>query len=122
MASGCFFFTLVAVVGIAASKWYYPVLFDAKGFVWDGRLTFYMVILCALHAWRLFRINSLLNHGTTRSFGTWNILSLSLHIVIIISTAVMGKLYDPHAAAILLLLAEGCTLLLFELTKKRYHV
>jgi len=116
------FFTLIAVLGIAASKWYYPVLFDAKGFVWDARLTFYMVILCALHAWRLYRINSLLNHGTTRSFGTWNILSLSLHIVIIISAAVVGRTYNPHAAAIMLLLAEGCTLLFFELTKKRNHV
>jgi len=117
-----FFFTLVAVVGIALSKWYYPVLFDAKGFIWDVSLTFYMVILCALHAWRLFRINSLLNHGKTRSFGVWNIFSLFLHLVIIISAAVMGKLYDPHAAAILLLLAEVCTLLLFELIKKRNHV
>jgi hypothetical protein len=97
-------------------------LFDAKGFVWDGPLTFCMVILCALHAWRLFRINTLLNHGTTRSFGAWNIFSLTLHIVIIMLAAVMGKIYDPHAAAILLLLAEGCTLLLFELTKKRNHV
>jgi hypothetical protein len=81
-----------------------------------------MVILCAVHAWRLFRINNLLNHGTTGSFGAWNIFSLTLHIVIIISAAFMSKLYDPHVAAILLLLAEGCTLLLFELIKKRNHV
>ena len=117
-----FFFTFVAVLGIAASKWYYPVLFDTKGFLWDAPLTFCMIILCALHAWRLYRINSLLNLGTTRAFGSWNICSLSMHLIIISSAVVMGKSYNPHAAAILLLLAEGSTLLIFELTKKRYHV
>ena len=116
------FFTFLAMLGIAASKWYYPVLFDSKGFSWDASLTFYMVILCALHAWRLFSINSLLNVGTTKAFGSWNVSSLFLHVVIISSATLLGRSYNPHTAAILLILAEGVTLLLFELKKNWNHV
>lgn len=115
-------FTILAMLGIAASKWYYPILFDAKGFAWDASLTFFMVMLCALHAWRLFSINGLLNQASTKSFGRWNMWSLGLHLALIGALVALGKSYTPYAASLLLLVAEACTLVVFQLIKRRSHV
>jgi hypothetical protein len=115
-------FTMLAMLGIAASKWYYPVLFHAKGFAWDASLTFFMVMLCALHAWRLFSINGLLNQASANAFGRWNIISLVLHLALIGAFVVLGKSYTPYAASVLLLVAEACTLVFFQWIKRRSHV
>lgn len=115
-------FTVLGMLGIAASKWYYPILFDAKGFAWDASLTLFMVILCALHAWRLFSINGLLNQASTKSFGRWNMLSLGLHLALIGALVLLGKSYTPYSASVMLLVAEGCTLVVFKLIKRRSHV
>jgi hypothetical protein len=115
-------FTILAMLGIAASKWYYPILFDAKGFAWDASLTFFMVMLCALHAWRLFSINGLLNQASTKSFGRWNMWSLGLHLALIGAVVLLGKSYTPYSASVLLLVAEACTLVVFQLIKRRSHV
>ncbi len=117
------FFTIIAMCGIAASKWYYPILFAIKGFSWDASLTIFMVLLCALHAWRLFSINRLLKQASAKSFGCWNILSLVLHLALIGGALViLGKSYTPYSASVLLLVAEGCTLVVFQLIKRRSHV
>ena len=116
------FFTVIAMCGIAASKWYYPVLFAIKGFAWDASLTFCMVLLCALHAWRLFSINRLLKQVSVNSFGRWNMLSLGLHLALIAAIVILGKSYTPYSASVLLLVAEGCTLLFFQWIKIRSHV
>lgn len=116
------FFTVVAMLGIALSKFYYPYLFTQKGFGWNPSLTLMMVLLCAIHSWRLYSNNFLLSKPVNWPFAQWNLLPVLVQVLIVCIGAISGGQYTPENAALYLLMSEGVVLLFFQLVKARLHV
>lgn len=73
-------FTALAMFGLLASYWYFPLLYGTKGFSWQLELTMLTLVLLWLHAGRLFWVNRLLFSGGNKRFGRLNVLSLSVHL------------------------------------------
>ena len=116
-----FWITLSSILGmlmILISQLYYPLLFGNKGFSWDPVLNMEMLVLCGILGLRLYHLNGLLMSGDTRAFGSWNALSLVLHLALIALVFIfMGK-YGLWMAAAGLIMAEVLTLLLFFIKRK----
>ena len=109
-----FIFTLLAVVGIACSKWYYPILFSGKGFAWQSQQTLYMMLLCVIHAIRLYQINNLLHHKKGYAFGLWNVISLFIHLIVIAVGIYIIQQYDYLNAVVYLIIAEILFLTIYQ--------
>lgn len=116
-------FTSLALLGIALSPLYFGLLYGGKGFYWDGLLTLLVATIVAVHALRLYWINSSLFELNYRIFLRFNLAALLLHLVLLAIWVGMGRMYDPYAASVLLLLAESLALAVYkwlEMTRRAY--
>jgi O-antigen/teichoic acid export membrane protein len=120
-----FWLSLSSVLGmlmIACSSFYYPFIFGKKGFIWDSLLNIEMVILCGVLGLRLYFFNGLLPQGAIKAYCIWNGISFILHIVLITTGLLVFDTYEPWLAAVCLILAELFSLLLFSFKIKRKYV
>jgi hypothetical protein len=113
-------FTSLALFGLALSPLYFDLLYGGKGFYLDGWLTLLIAAIVAVHALRLYWINSSLFELNYRVFFRFNMAALVLHLVFLAAWVSLGRIYDPYSASVLLLLAESLALVVFKwLERKR---
>ena len=117
-------FTALALFGILLSPLYFGWLYGGKGFYWDGTLTALIAAILAVHALRLYWINSSLFEMNYRIFLRFNVASLALHLFLLGGWLALGKAYEPYAASALLLVAEVLALAVYKLgiEKRMGHV
>jgi len=109
--------TLLGVVGILASKWYYPYLFTQKGYVWDQRLTLIMAGLCIFHVIRIYFFTAFLYNAQLVKYGYWSGLGLLLHICFVGVYLMTMQTYNLISAGCILLIAEGSLVFLLKIRK-----
>jgi O-antigen/teichoic acid export membrane protein len=111
-------FTVIALVGIGLSPFYFDFLYGGKGFYWDGRLTLLVMGMVVVHAFRLYWVNSCLFLQQYRPFLNFNVLALGVHVALLGAWLAMEQEYGPHAALSILLVAESLALLMYKLYPK----
>ena len=113
-------FTVLALLGLLGSPLYFGWLYGGKGFYWDGTLTALIAAIVAVHALRLYWINSSLFELNYRTFLRFNLAALALHLFLLGGWLVLGNTYEPYAASSLLLVAEVMSLVVYQgMSRKR---
>lgn len=114
--------SLLGMLMIACSSFYYPFLFGDKGFLWDAILNAEMLVLCGVLGLRLYCFNGLLLKGESRAYGVWNGISFGLHALLITIMIFIFDEYEPRWAASGIIVSELLALLLFSTKGIRKHV
>lgn len=113
-----FVFSLPALLGLAVSGWYYPLLFAEKGFLWDANLSAALILLVLIHAGRLIWLNGLLMNSKQLLYQRFSMLGLSIHIILWLFWLIADLPPSPLLAISFLLLSELPALLILALKKK----
>ena len=116
------FVTLLGVLVILASKWYYPYLFAQKGYLWDQRLALIMSGLCVVHVIRIYFFTDFLYDAQLWKYGYWNSLGLLLHICFFSVYTMFMQSYNLISAGFLLLGAEGLLITILLIRKMATRV